>query len=124
MFVFEKLTVYQKSVELYTCISKLGLGSGYQEKIIAGQLMRCALSVPLNIAEGSGKQTLKDRKNFLLISRGSLYETVSLLNILKANETIDFQTHTELYMIAEEVSKMLRAMIKKHTDEISLSAKK
>ncbi|MFT5184567.1 MAG: four helix bundle protein [Flavobacteriales bacterium] len=123
MFVFENLEVYKKAVLLYTKISALKLGITYHDKTIANQLMRSTLSIPLNIAEGSGKESNKDRKNYLLISRGSLYETVSILNILKVNGTIKIEVYAELYQIAEEVSKMLRVMINNLIQEIAYPRK-
>jgi four helix bundle protein len=123
MFVFENLEVDKKAVLLYTKISALKLGITYHDKTIANQLMRSTLSIPLNIAEGSGKESNKDRKNYLLISRGSLYETVSILNILKVNGTIKIEVYAELYQIAEEVSKMLRVMINNLIQEIAYPRK-
>lgn len=37
----------------------------------------------INIAEGSGRYTKADKKNFYIISRGSVYECVSLFDIIK-----------------------------------------
>jgi four helix bundle protein len=119
MFVFEKLEVYKKAVTLYMRITELKLNSDYHDKTIANQLMRSTLSISLNIAEGSGKESKKDKRNFLLISRGSLYETVSILNILKVKGTLSDQTHSELYGLSTEISKMLHAMIKNHARDIA-----
>jgi four helix bundle protein len=119
MFVFEKLEVYKKAVTLYMRITELKLNSDYHDKTIANQLLRSTLSISLNIAEGSGKESKKDKRNFLLISRGSLYETVSILNILKVKGTLSDQTHSELYGLSTEISKMLHAMIKNHTRDIA-----
>ena len=124
MFVFEKLEVYKKAVVLYSKVGELKLGAKYHDKTIANQLMRSTLSISLNIAEGSGKESTKERKNYLLISRGSLYETVSILNILKVNQTITSQKHQELYSLAEEISKMLYVMIRNLRLEITNSQAK
>lgn len=48
---------------------------------IISQTKRAAVSVPANIAEGIGRQYKKDTLQFLHISRGSLYELETLLNI-------------------------------------------
>ena len=48
---------------------------------LTSQIKRAAVSVPANIAEGLGRQYKKDTLQFLHISRGSLYELETLLNI-------------------------------------------
>ena len=41
---------------------------------LTSQMRRCSVSIPSNIAEGCGRQTSKETRHFLYISRGSLYE--------------------------------------------------
>ena len=50
---------------------------------LANQIIRSSSSVALNIAEGSGKQTDRDLNKYLNIARGSLFETIAALDILK-----------------------------------------
>ncbi|MES2650733.1 MAG: four helix bundle protein [Bacteroidota bacterium] len=50
---------------------------------LTSQLRRCAISVPSNIAEGSGRQHAKETIHFLTIARGSLYELETQLYISK-----------------------------------------
>ena len=116
-FPFEKLVVYQKSVTLYVLVVELRIPNQLQNKHIRNQLLRSALSISLNIAEGSGKESLKDRKNFLHIARGSLYETVANLHVLHQSKAIDTKTYQKLYALSTEVSKMLYALIQKHLNQ-------
>ena len=116
-FPFEKLVVYQKSVTLYVLIVELRIPNLFEHKHIRNQLLRSALSISLNIAEGSGKESLRDRKNFLHIARGSLYETVANLNILRHSKLIDTTNYEKLYALSTEISKMLHALIQKHLNQ-------
>jgi four helix bundle protein len=49
---------------------------------IADQLVRAALSVPANIAEGEGRSTTRDRRHYLVQARGSLYELETHLEVI------------------------------------------
>src|SRR5690348_658475 len=50
---------------------------------LANQLLRACYSVPLNIAEGTGKKGLKEYRRFLNIARGSLIEVQAALDIAR-----------------------------------------
>jgi four helix bundle protein len=111
MFDFEKLIVYQKAkvfnseIRSYLKTEKLDLST-------ADQLRRASLSVVLNIAEGSGRFTKPDRKNFFTISRSSVFEVVAIYDVLKDESLISNEDFKGLYMLAEELSKILLSMIK------------
>lgn len=112
MFDFEKLLVYQKAksfnLEIYTSF----YSDKTIERIIANQLRRAALSIPLNIAEGTSRFSKADRKNFYVISRGSVFECVSIFDLLKQEGKMEEQQYVHLYEKADEISKMLYTMIK------------
>jgi len=73
---FEKLDVYKLSEQLSDVIWDIVIKWDYFAKDTVGkQLVRSADSIGANIAEGSGRETKKDKIHFLKISRGSLYET-------------------------------------------------
>ena len=111
MFDFQKLEVYQKAKLFHTDIIAL-IQDTKIHKATADQLFRASLSIPLNIAEGSGRFSKPDRRNFFVIARSSIFETVSILDILfDANSLSDSQFHN-LLSKAEELSKMLFAMIR------------
>ncbi len=72
---------YQKAKELYYNCRDLKLKGAMRD-----QLERASLSICLNLAEGSGKRTSKDRKRFYSIALGSLREVQAVLDIL--NQTL------------------------------------
>lgn len=77
MFDFEKLIVYQKA-KGFNALSRIYLKSAKLDISTADQLRRAALSIVLNIAEGSGRFSKPDRKNFFTISRSSVFECVAI----------------------------------------------
>src|SRR5215467_4352904 len=80
-FMFEKLEVYQKGVSFAADMAALTetFPRGYY--FLTDQLNRAALSIATNLAEGNGRFTKPDRKNFFTIARGSVQECVPLLEI-------------------------------------------
>ena len=82
MYVFEKLEVWRKSMVLAKALYESQLRFPPQEKFNLGdQLRRAAVSVSLNIAEGTGCSTDRYLKKYLLIARSSLYEAVTILKL-------------------------------------------
>jgi four helix bundle protein len=70
------------------------------------------MSIVLNIAEGSGRFTKPDKRNFYIIARGSVFETVAILELLLDQNSLDSPTQQKFYLQAEELSKMLFALIR------------
>ena len=56
---------------------------------IKDQLLRASLSIALNITEGSGRQTIKDKKRFYAIALGSCRETQLLVKIIDNQDLIE-----------------------------------
>jgi four helix bundle protein len=73
-FMFENLLVYQKAVDFADRIAShtKSFPRGYY--FLVDQLNRAALSVATNLAEGNGRFTKPDRRNFFIIARGSVQE--------------------------------------------------
>ena len=79
---------------------------------LTDQLRRAVVSIPSNIAEGSGRASNKDYAHFLSIARGSLYEVITQLEIAQSLGYIDeFDSCNEL---AQEVGRMLTSLMKKY----------
>jgi four helix bundle protein len=112
MFDFEKLTVYQKAKAFNKEITSTICCDKTIDSVTINQLRRAALSVPLNIAEGTSRYSKADKRNFYIISRGSAFECVAVFDILKDNKRISNELFSKLYQDADEISRILFSMIK------------
>jgi four helix bundle protein len=83
MLHYEKLDVYQVSIQFMALALQLSseVPPGYSQ--VAEQLRRAALSIPLNIAEGVGKPRTADQARFHAIARGSAMECGAILDVLR-----------------------------------------
>jgi four helix bundle protein len=110
-FAFEKLLVYQKSVDFADAIcqhtEQFTRGYGF----LVDQLNRAALSISANIAEGNGRFTKPDRKHFFGIARGSVQECVPLLELALRRKLVGLESHAQLKSQLEEISRMLSGLI-------------
>jgi len=79
---YKDLDGWKKSMQLVKDVYLL-IKSFPKEELygLTTQIKRAAVSVPANIAEGIGRNYKKDTIQFLHISRGSLYELETLLNV-------------------------------------------
>ncbi|MEI6511428.1 MAG: four helix bundle protein [Candidatus Uhrbacteria bacterium] len=111
MFDFEKLEVYQKAKSLNKLVQQLLRSNRTIDSYLRDQLRRASISMVINIAEGSGKFSLGDKRNFYTISRGSVYECVSLFELLLDDASVDAETFQQFYAEFETVSKMLFGLI-------------
>lgn len=116
MFDFEKLEVYNKARDYHRSIWQL-VQECVPGQIERNQILRASLSKVLNIAEGAGRFTNPDKRNFYIIARGSVYECVVLLDVLLDKQLLSSGKHSERYALSEEISKMLYALIKKLSGE-------
>jgi len=111
MFDFENLEVYRKSKELNKEVL-LFLSTNKQiDSYIRDQLKRAAISITINIAEGSGKFSKADKRNFYTISRGSVYECVSLIELILDEHQLSEDRFKDFYKKFEILSKMLLGLI-------------
>ena len=81
------------------------------DKEIKDQLKRAVLSIPLNIAEGNGRNTIKEKTQFYKTARGSLFECIPILQLIAELKIFSEVEYQKLYLGAEEVGKMLNGMI-------------
>ncbi|MCK4665518.1 four helix bundle protein [Candidatus Dependentiae bacterium] len=79
------------------------------------QLKRAVLSISTNIAEGIGREKTGEKKHFLGYAKGSVFETVSLIMVMKRKKLCSERSFTKIYSLCEEISKMLFSMISSNT---------
>jgi four helix bundle protein len=87
-FDHERLKVYQASLEFISWATEL-LSNIDCRAAVKDQLDRASTSIPLNIAEGNGKFSIKDRCRFLDFARGSALECAACLDVLVAKRVTD-----------------------------------
>lgn len=109
---YKKLEAWKKSMQLVKQVYLLTRSFPKDELYaLTSQIKRASVSVPCNIAEGSGRNYKKDTIQFLHISRGSLYEVETLLNIAVMVEIINEEKFTPLAELIEESLKILNGLI-------------
>src|SRR5215471_9637866 len=111
MFGFQRLDVYRASTEFLGLTAKLvtTIPKGHSDLI--DQLRRAALSVPLNIAEGSGKFS-RDAVRFYAIARGSALECAAILDALQAMAVFEEDALVKARDLLERVVSMLTGLIR------------
>ncbi|MDX1439834.1 MAG: four helix bundle protein, partial [Rubricoccaceae bacterium] len=110
---FESLDVYQRAEELADLVWDVVTGwERFARDTVGKQLVRAADSVPANIAEGSGRSSPRDRKHFVRIARGSLYETKNgLRRAYRRNLLAEDQIET-LKPLTDALAPMLNAYLR------------
>ena len=111
---FRELIVWQKSIELAERIYHSTNHFPATEQFgLTSQIRRCVISIPANIAEGYGRQSLVDYIRFLKISRGSLYELQSHLELSNRLAFLNLRDFQEIIETSNEIGRMLNSLIKK-----------
>jgi len=122
MFKFEELQIWKESIKFTSDVYRITKTFPAEERFgLTQQLRNAAISISLNIAEGSGRYHNRDFLRFLQIAIGSLYEVVSGLFIAKNEEYISDKDFKNTYSEAEKIAKMINAFISylKRTDKMS-----
>lgn len=111
-FTYRSLIVWQKAMAFSKIVYGLVQGFPAVEKYaLADQVRRAVVSIASNIAEGCGCSSRRDYAHFLSIARGSLYETMTQLEMAQPFGYIESLSDAEA--LASEISRMLTTMIRK-----------
>jgi four helix bundle protein len=110
---YKDLQVWQKSIDLATTVIALvdDLNTDRKHFRLIEQLESAVTSIPMNIAEGKGRESCKEFIRFLYIARGSIYETLTLLEIFLRQGWITQEKYSELETTSVEIIRMLKGLI-------------
>jgi four helix bundle protein len=114
MFDFEKLDVYQVIKGQNLKVLEFIYQNTQIDAYIKDQWERASLSILLNLAEGSGRMSSDDKKHFVTIARGSVYESVAIIDTINGLGFIDDKLYKEFYDSYETISKMLLGMYRSY----------
>lgn len=112
-FGFEKLEVWQNSIQLSKLIYYLTLSFPKEETYgLTSQIRRAMISVSSNIAEGSSKNSLKDQTRFSEIAFGSLLEVLNQIILAFELSYISEENYIDCRNKIEIISRQLNALKK------------
>ena len=107
MHNFEKLKIWQKAMDIALEVYEISLLLPNDEKFnLIHQIKKCAVSIPSNIAEGSGRNHNKEFIQFLGIANGSTFELITQLILAKRLKLIEEKTIQPIINQLVEVSNM------------------
>jgi four helix bundle protein len=113
-FKFERFEVWKRSVALAD--SLFGLADSLPQHLqhsFGEQLRRASLSIPTNIAEGTGRDAAGERRQFYRYAKGSVYEVVSLLTMLSKRGLVKDEGYKDYYREADEIASILTVLIRR-----------
>lgn len=110
---YKDLIVWQKSLELVKEVFRLTSHfPKYELYGIAAQMRRAAVSIPSNIAEGSGRRFAAEWKQFYSFAYGSTLELATQLIISRDLQLAPQSLFEKSFALIEEVSKIIRTISK------------
>lgn len=108
---FRNLQVWQKAVSLAEMVYQETKDFPAEEKFgLTSQIRRSSVSIPSNIAEGAGRNTKKEFRNFLGHANGSAYELETQLIIARNLKYLNEKGFEEMEARCKEIQKMLYAL--------------
>ncbi|MBI4613424.1 MAG: four helix bundle protein [Planctomycetes bacterium] len=107
---YRKLDVYQAAVRFLPLAAQIADALPHRYAGMADQLRRASLSIPLNIAEGSGKTTGADQRRSYAIARGSAMECGAIIDASRALKLIEDNAGQDADKLLSSAVRMLSKM--------------
>lgn len=105
--------VAEPSIEYVASSYRTAKSLNGPERRACDQWLRAAQSIPLNIAEGNGKQSLKYKSRFFEIARGSALECAAIYDILHSYEALDSELNRTGKTNLKRIVSMLTRLIQR-----------
>jgi len=112
-FAYEKLDVWNKAVDFAADVIDTveNISTDRKHYRLLEQIEASSTSVSMNIAEGKGRFSNKEFVQYLYISRGSLYETMTLLEIFRRKKWISDDQYSHHESSGKEIASMIKGLI-------------
>ena len=107
MFGHEKFKGYQHAIRFVALVSPMLEQFPRGNALLVDQLKRASISIPLNIAEGSGKTSEREKLRFYSIARGSTMECAAILDVLLCSGAISNSQAQQLKSLMSEMAGIL-----------------
>ena len=121
MHKIEELKIWKKSIKLTELVYEITLALPSNEKYgLISQIKRSSVSIPSNIAEGAGRNSIKEFKHFLSIANGSAYELQTQLILTTVLNLISKDKIQPVLDLIKEVQKMNYSFQKSLESKISI----
>lgn len=120
IYSFEKLNVWQEAKKLVVDVyNLLDAFPKFEKYALCDQIRRAVVSVPSNIAEGSGRKSLKEQIHFLEISYGSLMEAYNQLLIAIDLTYISEESVENIKPRIDSVAKMINGLSNSYAEKLN-----
>ncbi len=111
---YKDLLVWQRGMDIVESVYNISKKLPASEQFgLTSQLRRAAVSIPSNIAEGYGRQSTGNYRQFLLVSRGSLLELETQILLCLRLKYLSQEEADFLIMDIDSIAKMLSSLISK-----------
>ena len=112
-FGYEDLDVWNKAIEFAVEVIEIveNISTDRKHYRLLEQIEASSASIAMNIAEGKGRFSKKEFVQYLYISRGSLYETMTLLEIFRRKKWISNQCYSKFEIDGKAIVSMLKGLI-------------
>jgi four helix bundle protein len=114
-FDHEKLDVYQEALDFCGWVGEF-LATIEARAAAKDQLDRASTSIPLNIAEGNGKFSARDRARFIEMARGSALECAACLDVLRVRKLTGAEEIAAPKEKLVRIVQMLVGLLRKFSD--------
>ena len=112
-FGYENLDVWDRSVDFAVAVIDTveNISTDRRHYRLLEQIEASSTSIAMNLAEGKGRNSKKEFIQFCYIARGSLYETMTLLEIFRRKNWITDSAYSELEKEGIEIASMIKGLI-------------